>query len=144
MTRREAIKAMTIGGCLIGINWGCTPDNQSAKLKSTVDEEYASLQALKKDVKFASKWWHFNLQGRTFVVCLQEFPSAGETSANIHIWKQTKVGAFGLVWSFRTLGIGPFDVLIDQDKGSVSLKGIANNEFKNAIFATVMLAATIG
>ena len=105
---------------------------------------YADREALKDCVPFASEWWEVSAHGRTFIVCLQEFPSYGQSREDVHVWREGADGSLSIVWSFRTEGIGPVGVEIDKEKGIVSVRALANTDLQGSVIAFVHLGASRG
>lgn len=105
---------------------------------------YANREAMREGVPFASEWWEVSAHGRTFIVCLQEFPSYGQSREDVHVWREEADGSLAIVWSFRTEGIGPVGVEIDEGKGIVSVRALAYTDLKGSVIAFVHLGASSG
>lgn len=112
--------------------------------EANMSDHYDSLESLKKGIPSASKWWSVNFRGKSFAVCLQELPSYGQTRQNVHAWRKDADGSFALVWSYRTVGIGPVDVEIEEAKGIVSVRAKAYTDLKDSVIAFAHLGATVG
>ena len=146
ITRRRLIKSAIVVGCLAGNKGFAAPDDKLPGLIEPVPESADSLEDLKKKVTGQGwakiTWREFEFRGKFFLLCDQVYPHINVKDERVHVWRQKKGRPFKLVWSFRTLDVGAFEVILDETKGTISLKGTANNEFKNSILASVMLAAT--
>src|SRR5277367_5236008 len=103
LNRRKSIKGMLVLGLAAGMEHrGACADISTG----TMYESQNSLKALKEAIPFVSKWWNFALRNSVFAVCLQDFPSYGQSKQSVHAWKQVHDGSFVLVWSLRTEGVG--------------------------------------
>jgi len=109
-----------------------------------LSDHYDSLELLKKQNLWASKWWNVTVRGKSFSVCLSDLPASGQSRQNVDAWRRDTDGSFSLVWSYRTVGIGPVDVEIEETKGIVSARAKANTDFKDTVIAFVHLGATSG
>lgn len=107
-------------------------------------QSYDDLESLRAGTLWASEWWHVDVRGTSFAVCLQEFPSYGQSRQGIQAWRRNADGSWELVWSFRAVAVGPVEVHVDASAGTVSVRAKGNTEFKDAVIAFTQLGATSG
>jgi hypothetical protein len=128
---------------LLGSSFGGGMDVASS-MEGNVGHHYDNLDSLKEDVRWSSKWWNVTAGAKSFAVCWQELPSWGQGRQSVHAWRKNADGSFALVWSYRTVGIGTVEVELDEVKGIVSVKAIANTDLQGSVIAVADLRATAG
>lgn len=89
---------------------------------------YENIADLKQSVQWAEKWWELNFSGANFAICLQEFPSYGQSNHTVKVWRRGLSGKFDLVWMFRAEGTGPVKVIVDDKIGTLQVDSIAKKE----------------
>lgn len=138
ISRNEFVKTCLLACCCIG------GSRRALSAETPMRDNYDSLESLKKGIPWVSKWWSFDLRGKGFVVCLQENPSYGQSRQNVLAWRKETDSSFALVWLFRTAGIGPIEVEIEESKGIVSVKSKAYSDLRDSVIAFAHLGATAG
>lgn len=138
LSRSGFLKMGLLAGCFFG------GVRAAFSGEANMSDHYDSLESLKRGILSASKWWNVSFRGKSFVVCLQEFPSYGQSRQSVHAWRKDADGSFALVWSYRTVGTGPVDVEIEEGKGIVSVRAKAHTDWKDSVIAFVHLGATVG
>jgi hypothetical protein len=138
LNRRKSLKGMLVLGLAVGMKY---PSVGAEISTGNMYESQSSLKALKETIPFVSKWWNVAYRGATFVVCLQDFPSYGQSRHSVHAWKQASDGSVNLVWSLRTEGTIPLKVIINEAAGKVSVE---RSDIKDSLIAFVELAAIAG
>lgn len=119
----------------------------SAKQGSALDGEsvnprYESLKALTEGVRWASKWWNIEVDGKSFAVCLQELPSYGQSRQGVFAWRKDSDGSFAIVWSFLPVAVGPVEVQVEAKSGAVTVRAKGRTEFQDSVIALAQLSAT--
>jgi len=130
-----------VGSCLVGA-CSAPASRESAIESESVSMCYPSLESLKEGVPWASKWWSANVRGKVFVICLQEPPSYGQSRQDVCAWRQTVNGSFALVWSFRPVGVGPVDVELREEVGTVIVRARGYTDIQDSVIAMAQLSAT--
>src|SRR5580700_899318 len=91
MTRRKSIKTTLLGTCVAAFSQmpshADTLTNGSQR-PNFVPESSENLDSLKKEVKFAIKWWNFEFVKCNLAVCLQELPYIENCLQNVYVWRQ--------------------------------------------------------
>lgn len=105
-------------------------------------DHYDNLASLKKGMPWASKWWNVDIHGTPFAVCLEVPLYYGQSTENVYAWRKNPDDSFTCVWCYRSYGIGPIEVEIDEDNGTVSVRAIAYTEYEGSIVAFAHLGAT--
>lgn len=139
--RRQLIKSALFLGCALGSS-SCS--TLSANMIPSAKESYSSLESLKSDMPFATKWWQLKLRDVTFLICLEDPPYVEQSRQSVHVWRQRNGATLFTVWSFRTMGIGPIEVIIDEKKSAISVKALDHTFLKDEVIAFVRLAAMLG
>jgi hypothetical protein len=140
-TRRALIKSGLVLGATFGI---ALPVVAADSTTNIMYEFYDNLTSLKKEIRWGVRWWDFRFRDRAFVVCLEDFPSYGQSKQSVHAWQQNAKSEFFLVWSLRTVGIGPLDVIVDEATGIITVKSKARTDLKDDVVGIMHLAATTG
>ena len=138
MNRSAFVKVGLLAGCCSG------SPHRVLSAEASMQDRYDSLESLKKGILWVSKWWSFDFRRKAFVVCLQDNPSYGQSRQSVLAWRKEADDAFALVWTFRTAGIGPIEVEVEEGKGMISVKAKAYTDLKDSVIAFVYLGATAG
>jgi len=137
-TRNKFMRLCLLTGCFFaGLR-------SALSAEANMSDHYDNWDLLKKGIPWASKWWNVNFRGKSFAVCLQELPSYGQTKQNVHAWRRDADGSFALVWSYRTFGVGPVEVEIEESKGIISVRAKAYTDLKDSVIAFAHLGGTVG
>jgi hypothetical protein len=111
-SRNGFLKFCLLAGCFFG------GVRSAFSAEVTMSDHYDNLELLKKGIPWASKWWNVDSRGKSFAVCLQREHFALSDHKKEAPWRKDADGSFALVWSYRTLGVGPIDVEIEEGKAS--------------------------
>jgi hypothetical protein len=134
-TRRTAISAMTLG--LSGKVFA-----EQEPSRTPADEvAFPTLTELKNSLPWAGSWKSFKHDGIEFTVCVQDFPSYGQSHQVVHLWRHTKGVGYKQVWKLATSGIGAVAVTVDETKGTVSASSVARKDKPDALLGMVICSA---
>jgi hypothetical protein len=88
-----------------------------------------TVEELKKRVFLADRWKEGTFAKRKFLFALTDFGD-GESYIDLHGWIYNRAfKEWRRILKINTRGIGNAELVIDEQKGVVSLRGKANNEF---------------
>jgi hypothetical protein len=138
ISRNEFVEMCLFVCCCLG------GSQRALSAETPMSDNYDSLESLKKGIPWVSKWWSFDIRGKGFAVCLQENPSYSQSRQDVIAWRKEANGSFGLVWTFRTAGVGPIEVEVEEGKGFVTVKSKAYSDLKDSVIAFAHLGATAG
>lgn len=114
----------------------------AAPEQSNIKADYMNLDELKNGVDWAKGWRVFKHQGHEFVVCIQDFPSYGQSSQTAHMWKLTPKSGYKHVWMLNSYGLGAIEIAIDEQKGIVTVHAIARKGKTDECLGSVVCSAT--
>jgi hypothetical protein len=116
-------------------------DKPTALMLDGVD--YAkTVDELKNSVLFALHWKEATFEKRKFVFCMTS-DGDGESYIDVHGWIYNLVfKEWRRIVKIKTRSVGNADLLIDEKKGVVSLRGKANDEFNGVEVFRFDLRAT--
>jgi hypothetical protein len=138
VNRNELVKMCYLIFCFF------VPGYPALSAESVMRDRYDNLDSLKKGIPWVSKSWEAGFRGKGYVVCLQDHPSYGQSRQQVFAWRKETDGSLTLVWNFRTTGIGPIDVEVDESKGGISVRAKGYGPLKDSVIAFVNLGATGG
>lgn len=99
-------------------------------------------EELKKSVLFATEWKEATFERRKFLFGVTSWGD-GESYIDLHGWIYNQhFKEWRRILNVKTRNLGNFKLLIDEEKGVVSLQGAANNELDKAEVFRFDLRAT--
>ncbi len=138
MTRRTSLQSVLAasGFVLCGHSEAATTkDHDSLPIFSD------SIEALKREMSLAVKWWTTQHEGRTYHICREEFPFINVSRYNFHAWYQASDGRrLFHVWSCSTHGIGDIRLDIDEKAGLLTVVAL-ERKLKDKTLSTFYLGA---
>ena len=112
--------------------------------RATIDgvDSAKTVEELKKSVLFATQWKETKFANRKFLFALSE-SGDGESYIDVHGWIYNQhFKEWRRILTLKTRNIGKADLLVDAEKGVLSLRGAANNDLKNVEVFRFDLRAT--
>lgn len=135
--RAKFIKSIALISCLAG---GCAAPN--VYMGESDRSRYDDAKTLKLSLEWVAKAWVLHVEGVNYYVYHQVFPTLGQSREWVTAWRENKGGVLLMAWSYRSSGVGPIKVDVDETSGIVKVTAIANTKHKGSVIAMAHLAAT--
>ncbi|MDB6078947.1 MAG: hypothetical protein JWO82_2694, partial [Akkermansiaceae bacterium] len=91
-----------------------------------------------------SDWLPVKFEDRDFIYCQNIHPAFGVSIIDLYGWQYNQTEKkWELLIHAATKGVGKAIISFNQKTGTISMKGDANNRFKEAVVASMDLRATV-